>query len=65
MTERWKCADCGAVFDEPDERWWIEDHGEGMRERWTALVCPECGSEEVDEFVCETYETRKGCCSWR
>lgn len=51
--ERWKCDECGAVFTEPDERRWIEDHGEGMLERWTALICPECGSEEVDRYFGE------------
>lgn len=51
MVERFKCADCGAVFTEPVERTWMEDHGDGRYERWVALICPNCGSEEVDEYT--------------
>lgn len=53
MKERWKCGDCGAVFAEPDERTWTENHGEGMRERWLELLCPYCGSEEIDRYFGE------------
>ena len=49
MANGYRCADCGARFAEPEERRWVEDHGHGLREKWTALACPICGSEEIDE----------------
>ena len=49
MIERWKCQNCGMYFSEPRERIWYEDHGEGMRERWLELLCPVCGSDQIDE----------------
>lgn len=53
MVDRYICEVCGEVFAEPQERTWYEDHGEGMRERWTALLCPFCGSEEIDQYYSE------------
>ena len=44
----YRCAYCGAVFDEPDVAEWWEDHGHGMREHWVEDRCPECGSEDIN-----------------
>lgn len=49
MADCWKCADCGALFEEPEEHRWVEDHGDGMLERWVEICCPVCGSTEIDE----------------
>lgn len=52
MVERYQCSDCGAIFTEPKEKTWREDLSE---EGWgwctfTDLLCPICGSEEIDRF---------------
>lgn len=41
----YKCDDCGYIFEEGEEQYWTESHGE----RWVG--CPRCkGSfEEYDE----------------
>lgn len=46
---KYVCADCGAVFDEPEVKRWKEYHDDGWAEDWAAYLCPVCGSEEVDE----------------
>lgn len=47
---RYKCKDCGSVFDEPTVLRWTENHGDGMLEQWAEYHCPECGGTEVDEY---------------
>ena len=53
MMRRWKCAECGAVFAEPDEVSWQEEmSGDGWAwEKFTELYCPNCGSQEIGECI--------------
>ena len=54
MTERWKCADCGAVFDEPEWETRREDmNGEGAWYTWVFCRCPKCGSKNNDYYYGE------------
>ena len=45
---KYVCADCGAVFDEPEVKRWKEYQDDGWVEDWAAYLCPVCGSEEVE-----------------
>ncbi len=50
-VERWKCADCGAVFTEPVWETRREDmNGEGAWYTWVERRCPECGSKNNDYY---------------
>lgn len=45
------CRDCDFLFDEPDTIQWTENlDGERGIERWTAVVCPLCGSGNIEEY---------------
>lgn len=59
MVERWKCADCGAVFNDPDEASWKEDmNGEGWAwQTFTELYCPSCGAQEIERYYGEDEES--------
>ena len=48
---RYKCCDCGAVFDEEEAGTYTESRGEfwGSPCYETMLCCPECGCEEIYE----------------
>ena len=50
MAVEYCCKDCGAIFFQPIEKTWYENHGEGLIERWIALTCPCCGSDEVERY---------------
>ena len=53
----WRCSFCGETFDEPDVYFYVELHGE-FSEPWAVNVCPECGSEEIEEYEQEdAYDT--------
>lgn len=48
---QYQCEDCGALFDQPDFKRWLETHdSEGAPERWAIEVCPCCGSEAFEEI---------------
>lgn len=50
-VERYICASCGAIFTDPNVHSWDEDmNGEGAWEHWTKYLCPECGSDSVEEY---------------
>lgn len=42
---KYKCLDCGCVFDEPKK--WVEGHGEKMR------GCPSCSGDYEEAVQCE------------
>lgn len=49
-----KCAECGAVFDEPDYKdGWTsyEAWGSFFKHNDAIPICPECGSEDIEEYV--------------
>ena len=46
----YRCADCGFTFHEPDYERFYEDHGNGIVEPWVVKRCPDCGSEEINEY---------------
>ena len=60
--QMWKCLDCDEEFVEPDYRFEHDDHPEvegPAREEWEIPLCPECGSEYLDDGVmCRWCETR-------
>lgn len=51
MRLPYRCLDCGAIFFKPgyfEER---QYHGEvGCTERFGRSCCPDCGSEEIEEY---------------
>ena len=61
---RYICADCGAIFDKNEARYeevCMEDYyGVGNlfpdRHYNTFMICPECGSEDVDDYYEEDEE---------
>lgn len=55
MAELYKCDDCGAVFDEPDEFSWREEmSGDGWAwQTFTERYCPICGSQDFDRYYGE------------
>ena len=50
---RYKCCNCDCVFDEQDAGERSECVGEfwGSPAYQTYMVCPECDSEEIDEYT--------------
>ena len=55
---KFKCAHCGAEFDEPHENTWREDmNGDGWAFAvFTEFYCPECGSDEIESAEDEDEE---------
>jgi DNA-directed RNA polymerase subunit RPC12/RpoP len=51
MMPRYQCGDCEAIFYDPVVRERRENL-DGYRGIWnyTYFVCPECGSEDVNEY---------------
>ena len=60
-----KCYECGHIFKEEDAGTRSENVGEfwGAPAYMDFNVCPECDSDEIDEFEypCEECEDFKGC----
>lgn len=58
MLELWKCADCGAVFDDPVcVRWKEEMSGDGWAwQTFTEYYCPNCDSQEIERYYGEEYD---------
>ena len=51
------CRDCDFLFDEPETIRWTENlDGERGIERWTTVVCPLCGSGNIEEYREEEEE---------
>jgi DNA-directed RNA polymerase subunit RPC12/RpoP len=51
MSAEYRCHLCGARFDEPIATAYREDvNGEGAYQTFYIDRCPDCGSEEIDEF---------------
>lgn len=56
-TAFYRCADCGAEFDEPKLYRYREDmNGEGAFQTFTVLACPRCGGETVEPIREETED---------
>lgn len=52
----WKCYWCKQTFDTPDLKSYEEDmNGEGAWYTWHERICPECGSDEIEELE-DAYE---------
>lgn len=47
----YRCAECGATFDEPNiESWREEMSGDGWAwQTFTEYYCPQCGSQDIAE----------------
>ena len=52
---KYKCYDCGEVFDEDDAGSVEEYHPEVHASEWF-MCCPECGSEEIERYHEEEEE---------
>ncbi len=48
---KYKCLECGLVFDEVDLAFWNEDRGEFWGERCYERMsgCPDCHSSDLEE----------------
>lgn len=52
----YKCQDCGAIFYEPDEKHTTYEWEYGVADLFgsshplTISICPECGSENIDDY---------------
>lgn len=52
----WRCTDCKAAFDEPDSKRICYEAEYGVASmfsntNWgTVAICPDCGSEEIEEY---------------
>ena len=51
--EKWRCCNCGCVFDPDDAKTYQECVGEfwGTPAYETFCCCPECGSDELEDYV--------------
>ena len=53
-----KCYECGCIFDEDE----ADERSECVGEFWGSpayqsfMVCPECGSDEIDDYEEENEE---------
>lgn len=58
----WKCLNCGRKFDEPAEQRTTYEAYYGVSSEFsnhtsmTLLVCPYCGSDDIDEYEEEEEE---------
>lgn len=50
---KYYCPYCGALFDNPEEKRWVERHPYGSgyaEEKWVQEVCPECGDTDFERY---------------
>lgn len=51
-----KCNECGEIFEDPEQRQEYMGEFWGMPAYETFSYCPNCGSEEFDEYAGEDDE---------
>ena len=62
----WKCERCGEIFDEPGEKKVCYEDYYGVSSLFTTntygyfAVCPNCGSDYIDEWFRPEYKALKG-----
>lgn len=56
-----RCIKCGVMFEEPDSRRFCYEEEYGVSSMFSSRnyghydVCPECGSENIEEVGCDEY----------